>query len=158
MLVDIWPEDEGEPDAIFLGRPGGHRGPPHPCKLYTTLHNSTTLHNLFLASMATLRCNIFSWSSLDVMITSTRRIAIGGWIFTAPTGFWGANGFCSWDRTCSLVFLADGSLAIGSTRTRKPSPFGRPGGHRGPPHPCEHTVALSILVVDDGAGQGHQGP
>ena len=34
---------------------------------------------------------------------------------------------------------------------------GRPGGHRGPPHPCEHTVDHSILVVGDRGGQGHKG-
>ncbi len=36
--------------------------------------------------------------------------------------------------------------------------IGRPGLHRGPPHPCEHTMAHGIFVVGDGAGQGHQGP
>jgi PTS system cellobiose-specific IIB component len=49
------------------------------------------------SAMATLRCKIFSWSSHHLMITSTRRIAIGGWIFTAPTGFGGASGFCRWN-------------------------------------------------------------
>ena len=63
------------------------------------------------------------WSSHHVMITSTRRIAIGGWLFMAPTGFGGANAFCSWDSACSLVFLADGSLARSSSRTRTHLPW-----------------------------------
>ena len=32
-------------------------------------------------------------------------------MFMAPTEFEDANGFCSWDRACSMVFFADGSLA-----------------------------------------------
>ena len=36
--------------------------------------------------------------------------------------------------------------------------LGRAGGHRGPPRPCAHTMAHIILVVGDGAGQGHKGP
>ena len=101
--------------------------------------------------MATLRCNILFWSSHPVTITSARRIAIGGWLFTAPTGFGGASGFCSWDCACSYPRPE----VQGET---EPIFLGRPGRHRGPPDLCEHTMAHSILVAGDDAGQGHQGP